>query len=124
MKKNLLNHTQIITHLHYRTLIISPPPCMDNVSCLGRLLEQLNIRSLIRHKKKCLIGVTRPTLVTLLTLDIFINFSTIFSSFSSHYACEILRAIDVACKSYKRKRSDSSVTTIFTIHEFSQRFRF
>ena len=27
-------------------------------------------------KKRCLIGVTRPTLVTLPTLDIFINFST------------------------------------------------
>ena len=40
----------------------------------------------------------------------------------SHYACEILRATDVACKSYKRKRSESSVTTIITIYEFSLRF--
>ena len=45
------------------------------------------------------------------------------SPYFSHYACEILRATDVACKSYKRKRSDSSVTTIITIHEFSLRFR-
>ena len=40
----------------------------------------------------------------------------------SHYACENLRATDIACKSYKRKRSESSVTTIITIHEFSLRF--
>ena len=32
----------------------------------------------------------------------------------SHYACEILRATNVACKSYKRKLSESSVTTKFT----------
>ena len=44
------------------------------------------------------------------------------SLYFSHYACEILHATDVACKSYKRKRSDSSVTTIITIHEFSLRF--
>ena len=41
------------------------------------------------------------------------------SPYFPHYACEILRQTDVACKSYKRKRSDSSVTTIITIHEFS-----
>ena len=45
------------------------------------------------------------------------------SPYFSHYVCEILRATDVACKSYKWKRSDSSVTTIITIHEFSLRFR-
>ena len=45
------------------------------------------------------------------------------SPYFSHYACEILRATDVACKSYKQKRSESSVTTIITIHEFSLRFR-
>ena len=45
------------------------------------------------------------------------------SPYFSHYACEILRATDVACKSYKRKRSESSVTTIITIYEFSLRFR-
>ena len=39
-----------------------------------------------------------------------------WSEFFSHYACEILRVIDVAYKSYKRKRSESSVTTIITIH--------
>ena len=38
------------------------------------------------------------------------------SPYFSHYACEILRATDAACKSYKRKRSGSSVTTIITIH--------
>ena len=38
------------------------------------------------------------------------------SPFFSHYTCEILRATDVACKSYKRKRSESSVTTIITIY--------
>ena len=37
------------------------------------------------------------------------------SLYFSHYASEILRATDVACKSYKRKRSESSVTTIITI---------
>ena len=42
---------------------------------------------------------------------------------AARYACEILRATDVACKSYKRKRSESSVTTIITIHEMSLRFR-
>ena len=41
----------------------------------------------------------------------------------SHYACEILRATDVACKSDKQKRSESSVSTIITIPEFSLRFR-
>ena len=40
----------------------------------------------------------------------------------SHYACEIVRATDVACISYKRKRSDSSVTSINTIREFLLRF--
>ena len=48
------------------------------------------------------------------------------SPYFSHYVCEILRATDVACKSYKRKRSESSeilVTTIITIHEFSLHFR-
>ena len=48
------------------------------------------------------------------------------SPYFSHYACEILRATDGACKSYKRKRSESSVTTIITIiiiYEFSLRFR-
>ena len=45
------------------------------------------------------------------------------SPYFSHYAYEILRPIDIACKSYKRKRSDSSVTTIITIHAFSLRFR-
>ena len=45
------------------------------------------------------------------------------SPYFSHYACEILLATDVACKSYKRKRSDNSVTTVITIHEFSLRFR-
>ena len=45
------------------------------------------------------------------------------SPYFSLNACEILRAKDVACKSYKRKHSDSSVTTIITIHEFSLRFR-
>ena len=45
------------------------------------------------------------------------------SPYFSHYACEILRATDVAYKSYERKRSESSVTTIITIHEFSLRFR-
>ena len=41
----------------------------------------------------------------------------------SHYACKMLRTTDVACKSYKRKRSESLVTTIITIYEFSLRFR-
>ena len=45
------------------------------------------------------------------------------SPYFSHYTCEIVRATDVACKSHKRKRSESSVTTIITIHEFSLRFR-
>ena len=45
------------------------------------------------------------------------------SAYFSHYACEILRATDVACKSYKQKRNESSVTTIITIYEFSLRFR-
>ena len=45
------------------------------------------------------------------------------SPYFSHYACEILHATDVACKSYKRKRSESSVTTIITIYKFSLRFR-
>ena len=45
------------------------------------------------------------------------------SPYFSHYACEILRPQDVACKSYEQKRSESSVTTIITIHEFSLRFR-
>ena len=45
------------------------------------------------------------------------------SPYFSHYVCEILHATDVAGKSYKRKRSDSSVTTIITIHEFLLRFR-
>ena len=45
------------------------------------------------------------------------------SPYFSDYACEMLRATYVACKSYKRKRSESSVTTIITIHEFSLRFR-
>ena len=44
------------------------------------------------------------------------------SPYFSHYACEILRATDDAGKSYKRKRSDSSVTTTITIHAFSLRF--
>ena len=34
-------------------------------------------------KKRCLIGVTRPTLVTLPTLHIFINYSNIFNHFSN-----------------------------------------
>ena len=45
------------------------------------------------------------------------------SPYFSHYACEILSATDVACKNYKRKRSNSSVTTIITIHGFSLCFR-
>ena len=45
------------------------------------------------------------------------------ASIFSHYACEFLRATDVACKSYKRKRSESSVTTIITTYEFSLCFR-
>ena len=45
------------------------------------------------------------------------------SPYFSHYACEILRATYIACKSYERKRSESSVTTIITIHEFTLRFR-
>ena len=45
------------------------------------------------------------------------------STYFSHYACKILLATDVVCKSYKRKRSISSVTTIITIYEFSLRFR-
>ena len=45
------------------------------------------------------------------------------SPYFSQYACEILRATDVACKSYKRKRSASSVTTMITIYEFLLRFR-
>ena len=44
------------------------------------------------------------------------------SPYFSHYACEILRATDVACKSYKRKRSKSSVTTKFTTFESMDRF--
>ena len=48
------------------------------------------------------------------------------SSYFSHYECKFLRATDVACKSYKRERSESSeivVTTIITIYELSLRFR-
>ena len=44
------------------------------------------------------------------------------SPYFSHYACKILLAIDVACKSYKRKRSESSVTTKFTTFESMDRF--
>ena len=46
-------------------------------------------------------------------------YQMIESPYFSHYACEILHETYVACKSYKRKCSDSSVTTIITIHEFS-----
>ena len=44
------------------------------------------------------------------------------SPYFSQYACEILRATEVACKSYKRKRSESSVTTKFTTFESMDRF--
>ena len=44
------------------------------------------------------------------------------SPYFSHYACEILRATDVTCKSYKRKGSESSVTTKFTTFESMDRF--
>ena len=36
------------------------------------------------------------------------------SPYFSHYACEMLCATDVAGKSYKQKRSESSVTTIIS----------
>ena len=44
------------------------------------------------------------------------------SPYFSHYACEILRAADVACKSYKGKRSESSITTIITIRGSYNKF--
>ena len=44
------------------------------------------------------------------------------SPYFSHYTCEIVRATDVNCKSYKRKRSESSVTTKFTTFESMDRF--
>ena len=37
------------------------------------------------------------------------------SPYFSYYVCEILRATDVVCKSYKRNCSESLITTIITI---------
>ena len=42
------------------------------------------------------------------------------SPYFTHYACEILRPTDVACKSYKRKRSENSWMVIMVVTE---RFR-
>ena len=60
----------------------------------------------------------------MITLDTSIEMEFLVSDESPyfpHYACEILRATDVACKSYKRKRSESSVTTKFTTFEPMER---
>ena len=43
------------------------------------------------------------------------------SPYFSHYACEILCATDVACKSYERKRRDSSV---YNHHNYHMNFRY
>ena len=71
-------------------------------------------------------NVVESKVVVMITLDSSIEMEFLVSDESpyfSHYACEILRATDVACKSYKRKHSECSVTTIITIYEFSLRSR-
>ena len=71
-----------------------------------------------------------PTFTPMLKVVIMITFGYIDrngvlvsdeSPYFSYYACEFLHATDVACKSYKRKRSESSVTTKFTTFESMDR---
>ena len=48
--------------------------------------------------------MTRSPLDSSIEMEILVSDE---SSYFSHYACKILRATDVACKIYKRKRSET-----------------
>ena len=66
--------------------------------------------------------MTRSRLDSSIEMEFLVGLSD-ESPYFSHFTCKMLLATYVVCKSYKRKRSIRSVTTIFELSLENVRFR-